>query len=204
VQIAVPAGRYAIHASRAGKMFAGQVTVAVGGRRVVRGDELSQAAAATTTSKGGRANVPAGSLAVAFGGHTGIADHLGMVPAVRAELASPAGLSLAVDVGSRSGAGFRETSMLLLAGYRRDIVRGAWSAWLGLEIGGGAVAQSEIHPLAYSGIVATGGVAGLTLDVARHVSLGVETTLLAELLKRDGKKALVPATGVWFAVVFRR
>jgi hypothetical protein len=204
VQIAVQAGAYAIHASRDGKMFAGEVSVAIGGWRIVRSDELSRAAAAATTSKGGHANVPAGSLAVALGGRSGIADHLGVVPAVRAELATQAGPSLTLDVASRAGTSFRETSILLLAGYRRGIVRGAWSAWLGLEIGGGAVMQSEIHPFAYSGILATGGVAGLTLDVARHVSLGVETTLPVELIKRDGKEALVVLPGAWFAIAMRR
>jgi hypothetical protein len=127
-----------------------------------------------------------------------------MVPAVRAELASPAGPSLAVDVGSRAGASFRETSILVLAGYRRGIVRGAWSAWLGLEIGGGAVMQSGIHPFEYSGMLAAGGAAGLTIDVARHLSLGVETTLPVELIKRDGNRALVVVPGAWFAFVVRR
>jgi len=206
--IAVKPGRYAIRASRNGAMFAVAVSVAIDGRRAVRGNELLPATTASTTSKGAAADgaAPDGALTallVSAGGGTGIADRLGVVPSVRAALVTRTGLSLAVQAGSRGGTGFRETSGLVLAGYRRWLVRGAWSGWAGVELGGGGVMQS-VHPTAYSGVLAAGGTAGIALDVWRGTAIAVETTLHAELLKRDGRTALVASPAGWLGLVIRR
>jgi hypothetical protein len=202
-RIAVHAGRYAIRASRDGKLFAGQVAVASGSVRTVRADELVPSALVATASKGAAdpdAGSPA-SLVVAGGGGSGVARGLGVVPGLRAELVAPTGGSIAVDLGSRAGTGFRETSMRAFAGYRRTLSGAAWSTWAGLELGGGTVLQSSSGKLAYSGVLAGGAVAGGALRVARRLAIAIETTVPVEVMKRDGKTAVLAAPAAWLGLV---
>jgi hypothetical protein len=201
--IAVKPGRYAIRASRNGAMFVGVVAVAVDGRRAVVGDELLPATTVSTARKGAAVDGAANELLVLAGGGTGIADRLGIVPGVRAALVTRTGLSLAVQASSRAGTGFRETSGLVLAGYRRAVVRDTWSGWAGVELGGGGVMQS-VNPTAYSGVLAAGGTAGIALEIWRGTAIAVETTLHAELVKRDGRTALVASPAGWLGLVIRR
>lgn len=203
VRIAVRSGRYAIHASRDGKLFAAQVAVADDTPRIVGKDELSPSPVAVTTRKGAVANASSGQLLLAIGGGTGVASGLGIVPGMRAELVLPSGLSLALDAGSRAGTGFRETSMGVFAGLRRDVWHGAWSAWGGLEVGGGAVLQSELHPFAYSAFLAAAGLAGIACDLAPRISVAAETTLPAELMKRDGHAAVLVVPAAWLGLIVR-
>lgn len=202
-RIAVQPGRYAIRGSRGGKLFTGTVEVAAGGQRVVTSDALVPTTIAFTASKGGAIRPPRASLLIAAGGGAGVARDLGPVPGMRLELAIPAGLSLALDAGSRSGHGFRETSLQLAAGYRRGITRGDGSAWVGVEVGGGAVVQSRTEPSRYSGVVTAGGLAGASLELARNLAVAVEASVPVEWLKRDGKRALVVLPAAWLGLVIR-
>jgi len=203
VRIAVQPGRYAIHASRGGQLFAAQVAVADDAPRIVGNNELLPAAVTLTTRKGDAASAPSAQLLVATGGSAGVASGLGIVPGMRVELVLPSGLSLALDAGTRAGTGFRETSMGVFAGLRRHVELGAWSAWGGLEAGGGAVLQSEVHPLAYSAVLAAAGVAGIAYDLAARISVAAETALPAELLKRDGRATVLVVPGAWLGVIVR-
>ncbi len=203
VRIAVQPGRYAIHASRNGQLFAAQVAVADDTPRIVGKDELSPSPVAMTTRKGALVDASPGQLLVAAGGGAGVARGLGIVPGLRVELVLPSGLSLALDAGSRAGPGFRETSMGVFAGLRRDVWHGAWSAWGGLEVGGGAVLQSELHPSAYSAVVAAAGLAGFAYDLAPRISVAAETALPAELMKRDGRAAVLVVPAAWRGVIAR-
>lgn len=203
VRIAVRPGRYAIHASRDGRLFAALVAVTAGPPRIVRADELLAAPLAVTTHKGATAGAPSGQLLVAAGGGKGVAAGLGVVPRLRVELGLASGLSLALDGGSRAGTRFRESSLAAFAGVRRDAWRGAWSGWVGLEVGGGAVWQSELHRLAYSAVVAAAGVAGIAYGVAPRVSVAAETTFPVELVKRDGHVAALVVPAGWVGVILR-
>lgn len=203
VRIAVQPGRYAIHASRDGQLFAARVVVAGDTPRIVGKDELLPAPLAVTSRKGDAASASSGQLLVAGGGGAGVARGLGIVPGLRAELAWPSGLSLALDAGSRAGTGFRETSIGVFAGLRRQVEHGAWSAWGGLEAGGGAVWQSEIHPVAYSAVLAAAGVAGIAYGLAPRISVAAETKLPAELLKRDGHASVVVVPAAWLGIMVR-
>ncbi|HEX7699080.1 MAG TPA: caspase family protein, partial [Kofleriaceae bacterium] len=146
--IAVQPGRYAVRAWRGGKTLTGRVTVALGETRSVRSDELSVTDTISTNDKGGP-SLDSGartSLFVAAGGARGVANDVGLVLGLRIELRVPSGVSLALTAGSRYHAGYRESSSLLLAGYRRGIERDGYSAWAGAEAGAGVVVQSNLHP----------------------------------------------------------
>ncbi|HZJ62528.1 MAG TPA: caspase family protein [Kofleriaceae bacterium] len=195
-RIAVQAGRYAIRASRGEALFAVQVAVTDGSARRVREDELSAVPVAVTSRKGAAADAPSPLVVIAGGAGGGVANHLGVVPRVRIELVLPAGLSLALDASSRAGSRFRESSASMLAGYRRSVVRDAWSAWAGVEIGGGAVVQSGPYD-GYS------GVSGISLRLAPRLSVAIEATLPVELLKRDGKAALLAVPAGWLGISAR-
>jgi hypothetical protein len=124
------------------------------------------------------------------------------VPRLRAALVVSSGLSFAASVGSRSGGGFRETSALALAGWRSQWEAGSWSAWGGVEGGTGMVVQS-VSPTAYSGVLAAGVMVGVARDVSPGVAFALEATLDGELLKRNGKTAVIASPVGWFGVVFR-
>jgi hypothetical protein len=200
VSIGVQSGRYSIHASRGGKLFGAQIAVANGNVRVVRADELSVTEIEATTEKGGPAPRSLGRLVVASGGGTGVARHLGVVPGVRAVVITPSGLSLAVDATSGSGTGFRETSLGVFAGVRSVRSRGPWSAWAGVDVGGGVVMQTQLQPDAYSGMFVAAGILGTSFALTRRTSIELETTLPLELMKRDGQAALVFAPAGWLGV----
>lgn len=201
-RIAVQSGRYAIRASRGRELFAVQVAVAEGSARTVREDELSPVPLALTSSKGTPDDASPPLIMIAAGAGGGVASRLGVVPRIRVELVLPVGLSLALDAYSRAGSGFRESSARVLAGYRRSLVRDAWSAWAGVEIGGGAVMQSGRYD-GSSSVLAAGGVFGISLRMAPRLSVAVEATLPMELMKRDGKAALFSAPAGWLGIVAR-
>ena len=169
----------------------------------MRSNELSVTDTIFSTSDKGGASLDSGartSLFVAAGGERGVANDLGLVPGLRIELRVPSGFSLALTAGSRY-AGYRETSSLLLAGYRRGIERDGYEAWVGAEAGAGVVVQSNLHPDVYSGALALGAFAGAALRLARHWSFAVEATLPAAVIRRDGKAAIVTLPAAWFGIV---
>ena len=202
-RIAVQPGRYAIRASRGGKLFTGAVAVAAGGQRVVTSEALVATTTGSTAPKGGGIRTPASSLLIAAGGGAGVARGLGLVPGTRLELVIPAGLSFALDAGSRGGSGFRESSLRLAAGYRRGIAYRGWAAWIGVEVGGGAVVQSGTGAGGYSGMVTAGGITGASLELTRDLAVAAEASVPVEWLKRDGKRVLVALPAAWLGLVIR-
>ena len=139
-------------------------------------DELAATSSIATLSKGSPLEPYRSSLLVAGGGEGGVAHGVGVVPALRLELRALSAFSLygpqAPDSGSDSA-----TSSLLLAGYGRNFERDGFGARLGLEAGGGAVIQSELHPAAYSATLAAGAFASVSIPLGRRISLGLEATL---------------------------
>jgi len=201
--IAVQPGHYAVRAWRDGKTMTGQVAVMLGETRSVRSDELAVTETIPTIGKGSLEPPARPSLFVAGGGERGVANDLGVMPGLRIEVTAPSKLSLALTTGSRYHAGFRETSSLLLVGYRRGVERGGYAAWAGVEAGGGLIIQSELHPNAYSGALEVGALVGGALRVARRASFAVEAALPAALIQRDGNAAITALPAVWLGLVVR-
>ena len=202
--IAVAPGTYAVRAARAGKAFGTRVAVAIHTKREIRADDLAPVASLTTIAKGAD-DEPERRWSMFLGGgvSSGIADDLGVVPNLRARLDSPFGVSLALTTGTRTGPGFRETSSLALVGYRRGLASGRWAVSAGVEAGGGVVVQSQIEPTAYSGVFAAGLVAGASVDIVPRVSLALDATLPAALLRRDGELAVVALPAAWLGLSVR-
>ena len=202
--IAVRPGTYEIRAWRRGAISKATVHVAASERRAVDPSELTASTAPSTTSKGGLAvPMPPPSLFVAAGMESGITDGLGVVPGMRAELVLSSGLSFAAVAGSRYGVGVRETSTLLLAGYRRTITRGDVSAWAGVEAGAGAVIQSDVHPSAFSATIAIGAIAGASVALSPRVSAEVEGSLPAALMRRDGNATILALPALWLGIAVK-
>jgi hypothetical protein len=139
---------------------------------------------------------------VAAGVSEGVAQDLGVVPGARAELRLPQGWSVAIVGDSRTHINYRESSTALLAGYHLGFASGPFTAWAGLELGAGVVAQtSTVLPDAYSaeGIAAPCG--GLGLRVADHAAIGLEASLPLVVLRRDGATAGLALPAAWLGAV---
>jgi len=201
--IAVLAGRYSIRASRGGALYAGTIAVTSDGRCEVRSDQLSPVPSVPTTSKGGAPVNDVTAVMVSGGLSTAVADRIGVVPGGRVALVTRRGLSLAISAGSRAGGGFRETSALALAGWRAQWTTGEWSGWAGVESGAGTVVQT-VKPTMYTGALAAGALVGLARDVTPGIAVAIEATLDAELLKRNGKLAVIAPPTAWLGLVMRR
>ena len=203
--IAVQPGRYAVRAWRDGKVLAGRIAVAANERRAVHWDELALAPEVTTRSKGDdvvRVFDDRPEVGVAAGVSGGVATGVGAVPSLVIDARLASGWSLSFAAGSRSVAGFRETSTSLLAGYRRATRPRAVRAWIGGEAGPGFVAQSPaIGSLAYTAAAMAGPAAGASARITNVVSIEVSARLPLAALERDGKLALVAMPSAWLGVL---
>lgn len=207
VQIAVQPGRYALHAARSGQGFAGEVSVAVGGQRVVAAGELAPSATITTASKGGpqvpvAANGDAALVFVAAGGGFGGASDVGLVPGLRVEAVSHGGWTLAVQALSSHPSGYRETEALALAGYRRAWPRGRWLLWAGAGLGGGVIVQSAMEPTRFSGALAVEPIAGVEYHLTARIAYEAAVTAPVQVVKRDGHYAGLLLPAGWFGLSF--
>ena len=212
--LAVKPGRYTIRAWHAGKIYAGNVSVAVGEQKYVRPSDLEPVGSVSTASKGdyeldyelAAARSPAPTIVVAGGITSGVADGLGVVPALRGEVAWASGLTLAIDGGSRYhralGMSFRESDTFALAGYRRSIGGARWRAWLGAEAGAGIVVQSALMPDNYSAAVAANVVAGASYELVRGINLALEPSIGVDVLRRDGSLGALAVPAVWLGLGF--
>ncbi len=211
--LAVKPGRYAIRAWHDGKIYAGNVSVAMGEQKYVRPSDLEPVGSVSTASKGDleldyepAARRSAPTVFVAGGITSGVADGLGVVPALRGELVSSSGFSLAIDGGTRFhsalGNPLRESDVFVLVGYRRGIGRGPWRAWLGAEAGAGVVVQSDLMPDNYSAAAEANLVAGASYEIAKAIKIAVEPSIGGELLRRDGSMAVLAVPAVWLGLGF--
>lgn len=204
--LAVQPGRYAVRAWRDGRILAGRVTVAANERRAVRWDELTATGSVETRSKGGAEPQPRApvttTLFVGGGGEAGVATDLGTVPTLRVSMRHGSGLTLALTAGSRRHATFRETSSVLLVGYRAAITRGRFRAAAGVEGGGGTVVQTpSAGPTAYTGALVIAPCVELGIAVSDRISLALEAEIAAAALERDGRTVVVALPAAWFGVV---
>lgn len=199
--IAVQPGRYGVRLKRSGKLVAGRITVAANEKRAVRWDELSVAEAAPTQKKGPDLVARAPQLVVAGGVTTGVADGLGPVPAMRAELWLPSHLTIAITGDTRQASSFRESSTALAVGYRASLERGPFEAWAGGEAGGGLVVQTRtMRSAAYSGALIVAPALGASISVSATTAIATEVTVPVALLRRDGATTSVFLPAAWLGL----
>lgn len=74
---------------------------------------------------------------------------------------------------------------------------------IGLAVKGVVADEMAHRNTLYSGVVGIAGIAGVSLDLTPRLSLAVETTLPAEMMKRDGELAVVVMPAGWLGLVVR-
>jgi uncharacterized caspase-like protein len=210
--LAVPAGDYDVRAWLAGRPFHGRIRIAAGETRRVRWSELRPAPAVFTAGKGGDRGGVAGALgldhglavSIAAGAQPGIADDVAALPSLRLTIggAAASGARLLLRVGTARGDGFRESAALAAAGARWGTDRGRLRAWVGLDLGGGAIAQDiDTTRRRWTGAVIGGPAAGLALRVTDRVSLGLDGELTLAVLRRNGGAAAAWLPAGWLSAI---
>jgi hypothetical protein len=206
-RVALVPGRYGVRMWRAGKAFEGEVAVAANQVRAVAWTELSATTLVASRAKGLSARFSRDesgpfALAVALGGRAGIAEQLDTLGGVRVGIRTPKlrGLSLSVDVSSRSAGELRETSAFVFAGYRVGLSAGRLRASLGVEVGGGAIIQT-IGETNASGAAAVAPIGELSVALTKQFAVLLEAQVPATLLRRDGELGVVALPGIWLGVV---
>jgi hypothetical protein len=167
-----------------------------------------------TATKGGPLDVaamstepPEWNVLVAGGAQGSVAEGLGALPALRVALRGmkPAGLSVAVTLGTGSKQGVSETTALGWFGYRRAWALGAVTASAGLELGAGALSQRLDS--AHGGWSGAGGVAvwtGLQVPVTGPLSVAAEAQLPLVVYRRVSGPELVLLPGAWVGLSLAR
>lgn len=204
--IAVQPGRYGIRVKRDGKLVAGRITVAANEKRIVKWDELTVTEVVTTRKKGpdddlAVAVAPAPRLVIAGGVGAGVADGLGVMPSLRAEVWLPARVTVAITADTRDSGSFRESATALLVGYRSGLERGPLSAWAGLEAGVGLFVQTPMsRSAATSGALVGAPALGASISLDSRFAIAIEAALPVALLRRDGTTAAVPLPAAWLGL----
>lgn len=198
MQLALTPGRYGVRAWKRDQVYEGRVSVAAHAVRAVRWDELQPVTLTATLAKGGDATFPI-VVDIGFGPRAAVADRLGSIPSLRVGIRRER-LSVALDVGSWEMQNVRETTALVLAGYRFEARTGRVHAWVGGEAGAGLIRQSLDETTGSSGAVAAGPSVGLAFDVTRSVQLGLTGQLLGALVEKDSGVGTVALPAAWLGV----
>jgi uncharacterized caspase-like protein len=216
-RVAVPPGDYAIRAWKGGLAYAGRFALAEGETRTLRWEELAPVAQAKARPKGSLLPPPGlpadpgaprgrADLFLAMGGGGGVAAGTGVMTSGRFGVRGPDASDPFIDLafGTGRGADFRETTVLLFAGYRLGFDLGPARAYAGVELGGGAVLQSvDAGKGGTSGAAAAGPLLGATWQLTNAVGLGIEGHLPLTLLTVDGALSVVPLPAAYLGVVVR-
>jgi hypothetical protein len=221
-RIALPAGRYVVRAWRRQRLYESTVALAPGEKRAVVFEDLSPVSPTSFLSKGpdgtteltiAAAPAPrsaAGeraplSLRAALGVEGAVATTLGAMPSLRLGV-SPArrhAWTVAADVATAAGDGFRESRFELMLGLeRRWQRRWVWFAW-GAEAGGGLALQAirGEGETRTSGVASVATLATLAAPVARGWSVALTGRLPLLLVRRDGDTATLVRPGAWLGLV---
>ncbi|HVR63810.1 MAG TPA: caspase family protein [Polyangia bacterium] len=216
-RIAVGPGDYTVYGWRRGRAYVARLEVGAGESRVL--DERAFAAASSfeARAKGGEpeavvaaapappAPVPSEHQLLVGGGVTsGVAAGAGVLETLRLSLRGPGRQpwSLALDVASGRGPGFRETRASIAGGLGLARESGSGRAYAGVDGGAGLVIQSpDERPQLWSATLAAGFVAGASVRVSPGLSLGLEAKAPLTLVRRDSRLAAVFLPAAWAGVV---
>jgi hypothetical protein len=213
-RVAVPAGRYVLHGWRGGQMLRAEVAVRPGDARLVSLADFSPAPAMVGFRKGDAEGAvfdqphdPRGlSLLLGIGAQGPAAASLDFLPAVRLRVsgAGRRGPTLALDVASGRGQGFRENRLELLVGFEQRWRPGSWRFTAGTEAGAGWTGQAiDGQGTLGSGVFTAAllGSAGLMLGPSWSMTLLVQAP--ASLVRREGKSALLWQPAFWLGPQLR-
>jgi hypothetical protein len=199
-RVALPAGRYVVHARRAGRAQEVEIGLREGESREVSSGEFVASAAPVAFIKGDEPAIeaaPARRPAARYGVDAGLgitrgaADALPLVGAVRIEATRSSRGSvwtLGVDLASGRATGFDERAAHVALGYGKAGERGRLGARAGWRVVGGPIVQTvDGGPSFWSIAFGTGPYVGATVDVVRDwLTLGAVLGVDGVLLRRDG------------------
>jgi hypothetical protein len=194
--VAVAPGPYTVRAWRNGRVYTQTIDVRAGETHTVRGDELAPIELAATATKGDLAarSDPTPSVLVAGGAQGAASSTAGPLRSLFVAVRSgqPHGWSMALDVASGRGSGYRETSATVLGGHFVGIARGVLHADLGIHAGLGLVTQHrDSGGMLTSPTVTAVPWLDISLRVTDRTSLAVEGGVATSWLRRDGANAIV-------------
>jgi hypothetical protein len=203
-RIALPAGRYLIHARRAGRTHELEVGLRDGESREVAAGEFAAREGSAAFIKGDDPTIVASSPPPArgfgveggFGLTRGAADALPWVGMVRVATTLTVGdrlWSLGLDLASGGAIGFEERAAYFGLGYGRVWSHGRVGALLGWRVAGGPVVQTLDQGGSFWSVAfGTGPRLGAGVDIVpRRLILGAALQADAMVLRRDG--AFTPA-----------
>jgi hypothetical protein len=215
-QVAVAPGPYGVKAWRDGRPYAGRFSVGAGEVRQVAWLELRPTGEALAARKGGpevAASVEASSapeppsshleLALGLGSGGGVAQGVGALALADVGLrgVGPRGAQVSVQVGTGRGAGFRETTVLGLLGYRLGAELGPVRAFVAGELGAGGVIQADdAGAVRASPLGAAGPEIGGALHLVGPVSLVLEARLAIAVLSVDGSPQVELLPSGWLGL----
>jgi hypothetical protein len=198
-RVALPSGRYVLHARRSGRSYEAEIALKEGEAREVLPGKFAASDGAAAFAKGddvvtqGREAVrPAARFGVEAGVAVmrGAADALPVVGGVRVEAtrASRGTLwTLGIDVAGGRAAGFDERAAYLALGYAKVFQRGRLGARVGWRVVGGPIMQAVDGAATFWSVgVGTGPCLGASLDlVPERVILGAAVGVDGMVLRRD-------------------
>jgi hypothetical protein len=208
-RVALSPGSYSVSAQKEGHLREGSFALAAGQHLVVDWSDLPVTQSSPAQPKGDVTGVSdtvqrhGSTVTLAVGGGTsvGIADNLGLMASARVEgLLDPHwGPYLALTFQSGATSSFRESSGLLLVGYRFGVLLEHFELFAGPAIGGGGTVQSPGGSSIAGALAAEGGAA---YELDRRWAIELEGTLPLELLQKDGSLGVVFLPAAWALVRF--
>jgi hypothetical protein len=216
-RVAVAAGRYRLHAWRAGQLFGTDLVVEAGEVRLVPSAALIAVSPQAGVSKGPSAELSASAadtashqraptlaLLVGAGYEGAVAGSLRGLPGMRLGLSGTARRSptLSLNLASARGESFRESRFELRGGYQQRWSVDRWSLTLGAELGGGAAVQQIAGGDARRSAVASAGIVSiLGLALWSPVSLVVAGEVPVRLLRRQDQTVALIQPAAWLGFV---
>ncbi|HKA42697.1 MAG TPA: caspase family protein [Burkholderiales bacterium] len=199
-RLVVPPGEYTIRAWRGGRVVAGQISVRAGELRAVRSGELVETAPVAVRGKGGSPAAPA--LVLTLGSSAAPTSAAGPLVSGRLGLRGRY-LSLSADFATGDGDYVgRESLAFLDAGLRMG-----WGerlqAWIGVELGVGALIESGYWGYHWSEGLAVGPWIGAGIPLSQTLGVVLEGRLAVTWIDRDGTEPwhLLPA--LWLGLQYR-
>jgi hypothetical protein len=212
-RIALSPGRYAVRAWRGQKVVAGAVTLHAGESRTVWAEELHPVSATLVRAKGDGGDYDLElengpwherplSLSMLGGFGTSVAGDLGIMPAARLELdfGRVSGPSLALDLASGRGVGFRETSVLALIGWRWGIAHRRLSGFVGGQAGGGSILQDIDHSSLSTPVGVIAPWVGGSVRLWGPLALAAEAQYALRVLQSDNSTDVQLSPSAWLGV----